>query len=340
MSVYRAGLDRLLDEEFHLIAGKTVGIVTNHTGVTQDMRSNFDVLASRTDVKVGALFAPEHGARGDVQAGGRVDNEVDPETGLPIYSLYGEVRTPTKEMLSGIDVMIYDLQDVGVRYYTYLSTMLHVMQGCAQHGVPLLILDRLNPIGRRVEGNILEPGFESFVGAYPMALRHGLTVGELARWANEALNVNAEITIVQCSGWNGQYWDELKLPWVPPSPNIPSFTTALVYPVTCLFEGTNISEGRGTANPFEYIGAPWINPLRLVDELNKKDLPGVLFRPVYFVPTFSKHASTQCGGVQVIIADREAVDSCLTGLTLYKTIRTSTQRTQWLPPYRKDTRWH
>ena len=163
MSVYRAGLDRLLDEEFHLIAGKTVGIVTNHTGVTQDMRSNFDVLASRTDVKVGALFAPEHGARGDVQAGGRVDNEVDPETGLPIYSLYGEVRTPTKEMLSGIDVMIYDLQDGRTLLYLF-KHYAHVMQAAPSTAYLCSFLDRLNPIGRRVEGNILEPGFESFVG--------------------------------------------------------------------------------------------------------------------------------------------------------------------------------
>ena len=318
---YRSGLDRLLDEEFHRIQGKTVGIVTNHTGVNSEMRLNFEVLATRSDVQVKALFAPEHGVRGNVPAGDIVGDERDPATGIRVYSLYGKQRTPSKDMLAGLDIVIYDLQDVGVRYYTYLSTMFEVMKACAERGIPFLVLDRLNPLGRRVEGNILEPGFQSFVGAYPMALRHGMTVGELAGWANETFEIGADLEVIKCSGWNGQYFDELGLPWIPPSPNISSFVTALVYPITCLFEGTNISEGRGTANPFEYVGAPWIDPLELVRELEQTMLTGVMFRPAYFKPTTSKHAGKECGGVQVIVSDRERIDSCLTGLTLLSTIR-------------------
>lgn len=327
---YSSGLDRLLEEEFHHIAGKTVGLVTNHTGVSRDMRLNFEVLANRPEVKVGALFAPEHGVRGNVPAGDVVGDERDPATGIRVYSLYGEKRTPSQGMLGGLDVLIYDLQDVGVRYYTYLSTMFEAMKACAETKTPFLVLDRLNPIGRRVEGNILEPGFQSFVGAYPMALRHGLTVGELASWANETFDIQADLEVVRCTGWNGQYFDELGLPWVPPSPNISSFVTALVYPITCLFEGTNISEGRGTANPFEFVGAPWIDPVQLVRELGKRGHTGVLFRPTYFTPTFSKHAGKECGGVQIIVSDRERVDSCLTGLTLLSTI---------MALYPEETNW-
>ena len=327
---YRSGLDRLLDEEFHRIAGKKVGIVTNHTGVNRDLRLNFEILAIRPEVEVGAIFAPEHGVRGNVPAGDSVGDEKDPATGIRVHSLYGPKRAPTKAMLAGLDLIIFDLQDVGVRYYTYLSTMFEVMKACAKKQIPCLVLDRLNPIGRRVEGNILEPDFRSFVGAYPMALRHGLTVGELALWANESFAIHAELEVVQCTGWNGQYFDELDLPWIPPSPNMPSFATALVYPITCLFEGTNISEGRGTANPFEYVGAPWIDPLTLVKALEEEGLSGVRFRPAYFTPTASKHAGKECGGVQLIVSDREMIDSCLTGLTLLSTIRSLyPEETEW-----------
>ncbi len=330
MSSYQSGLDRLLTEEMHVIEGKRIGLVTNHTGVTQAMQSNVDVLHGRADVTVTALFAPEHGVRGSVQAGGAVEDQVDERTGIPVYSVYGKTRKPTAAMLADVDVLVYDIQDVGVRYYTYISTMLHAMEACAEHGKPFVVLDRLNPIGRRVEGNILEDGFQSFVGAYPMTLRHGLTLGELASWVNDAYEINAQLTIVKCSGWSGEFADELNLQWVPPSPNIPSFISALVYPITCLFEGTNLSEGRGTANPFEYIGAPWVDPYDAVEVLNTASLPGVLFRPIYFVPTFSKHAGEECGGVQVIVTDRQAVDSCLTGLTLLKCLQDLyPEQTQW-----------
>lgn len=321
MKEYRSGLDNLLESKLKSLSGKRLGLVTNHTGVTKDLESNVDILFRNKDVTLTALFAPEHGVRGSVQAGGEVKDSVDPITQLPVYSLYGDNQKPTPEMLEDIDVLVYDIQDVGVRYYTYVSTLFYCLEACAENNVPFVVLDRLNPIGRRIEGNVLEPGFESFVGAYPLPQRHGMTVGELALWANGEFDIKANLQIVEVTGWNGEYADQLALPWVPPSPNIPSFTSSVVYPITCLFEGTNLSEGRGTANPFEYVGAPWINPQELVEHLNSQDLKGVVFRPIYFVPTFSKHQGVECGGVQVVVTDREQVNSCLTGLTLLKAIR-------------------
>lgn len=333
MSNYSSGLDRLLSQEMDRVRGKYVGLITNHTGTTRELRSNVDVLHDRDDVAVAALFGPEHGVRGSIQAGGEVVDHVDPKTGIPIYSLYGDTRKPTPDMLSKIDLLVFDIQDVGVRYYTYVSTMFYAIEACGENNVPFLVLDRYNPIGRRVEGNILEEGFESFVGALPMPQRHGMTVGELALWANTEFNYDAEVEVVKCQGWNGQYADAMDIPWVPPSPNIPSAVTSLVYPITCLFEGTNLSEGRGTANPFEYIGAPWIDPLDLAAAMRQKDLSGVLFRPVYFQPTFSKHVGEECGGVQVAVTDKGRVDSCLTGLTLLKTIfELYPQETNWRKP--------
>lgn len=331
MSDYRSGLDCLLHgEQFDLIKGKRVGLVTNHTGLSLQMQSTVDLMYEHESIDLIAVFAPEHGVRGSVQAGGVVETTVDPYTGLSVYSLYGETEKPTKEMLEKIEVLIYDIQDVGVRYYTYISTLFYCLESCAENGVSFVVLDRLNPIGRRIEGNIVQPGFGSFVGAYPLPQRHGMTVGELARWANGEFQLGADLHIVELRDWQGQYADELNLQWIPPSPNIPSFATAIVYPVTCMFEGTNISEGRGTANPFEYVGAPWIDPHKLANVLIAEKLPGVTFRPIHFMPTFSKHQGEECGGVHVIVTDREKVNSCLSGLTLLQTVRSMyPNATEW-----------
>ncbi len=329
---YLSGLDRFMEGEYKTVKGKKVGLVTNHTGIDKDCRHNVDLLFSHPEVNLVCLFGPEHGVRGSLQDGEKVVGGVDKNTGLPIYSLYGEEKKPAGKLLRELEGLIFDLQDVGVRFYTYLSTLLYVLESCAEHKKTLIVLDRLNPLGRRVEGNIPEAEFRSFIGLYPIPQRHGMTLGELACWANDRFHLGADLQIIKVQGWHGEYFDQMRIPWIPPSPNIPHFATALVYPVTCMFEGTNVSEGRGTANPFEYIGAPWIDGDRLVKRLNSICLPGVKFRPTYFTPTFSKYKEQECQGVQVMIEDREQVQSLLTGLTILQVIKALYPHDlKWLP---------
>ncbi|MBE3583852.1 MAG: DUF1343 domain-containing protein [Limnochordaceae bacterium] len=318
----RLGIDRLLGDQFSLIAGKRVGLITNQTGRGRDGQHDADRLAADKRVQLVALFSPEHGFRGDEPPGAYVASYVDPVLHLPVYSLYGPTQRPTAAMLRGIDVLLFDIQDVGSRYYTYISTMAYALQAAAQYQIPIIVLDRPNPIGgQQVEGPVLEPAYQSFVGLYPIPVRHGMTIGELARLFNEEFGIHAPLTVVPMEGWTrSTWWDQTGLPWVKPSPNMTSPQTALVYPGTCLLEGTNVSEGRGTARPFETLGAPWIDGTRLANALNALRLPGVRFEPVRFVPTTSKYQGEACEGVQLEVTDRLGFASVRTGLWIIATI--------------------
>jgi len=315
------GIDNL-QKDFSLLAGKRVGLITNATGVDSHFHSTIDILKANTNLT--ALFAPEHGIRGAVDAGGNVGQEIDKKTGLPVYSLYGENRRPTDEMLSQVDVLVYDIQDVGSRFYTYISTMQYAMQAAASHHLPFVVLDRPDPLnGNDVQGAVLEKGFESFVGTTHIPQRYGLTCGELARFMNDADNIHCDLTIIKMSGWKrDMYYEDTGLScWVLPSPNMPTVDTAVVYPGNCLFEGTNLSEGRGTTKPFELIGAPWIDGQALADAMNDCGLSGVYFRATTFTPSASKYKGESCNGVEVHVTDRSKFDSVLSGMTLLYTIR-------------------
>ena len=319
----KAGLQVLLEISFEVVKNRRVGLVTNQTGVTGDMRHIADVLYESPKVELVALFAPEHGIRGDVQDGLAIESCVDVRTCLPVYSLYGEARKPAREMLSSIDVVLFDIQDVGARYYTYAYTMSYVMEAAAEVGIPLAVLDRPNPInGVSVEGNILDPEFRSFVGRYPIPVRHGMTMGELATLFNVEHGIDSDLKVMRMEGWSRDMWfDQTGLIWVQPSPNIPTLDTATVYPGMCLLEGTNVSEARGTTRPFELAGSPWVDSSRLIAELRSRNIPGVLFRQAYFTPVFSKYAGKGCSGVQLHVTDRSLFKPFETGLHLVDAVR-------------------
>lgn len=312
----RLGVDVLFDESFDLIRGKRVGVVAAAASVDGQLTATVHRLVQAPDVTVVALFGPEHGLYGEVQAGQPISDAVDAETRIPVHSLYGDNKKPTLESLSGLDALVIDLVDAGCRYWTFAYTMAYALQACAEADVHAIVLDRPNPItGVRMEGNILNPKFSSFVGLYPIPMRTGLTLGELALLFNDEFDIGARLSVVPVAGWKRTMWyDETGLPFVPPSPNSPNLDMLTLYPGTCLIEGSNVSEGRGTTRPFEMIGAPWIKPRRLADRLTERRLPGVAFRPIYFTPTFDKYAGETCGGVHVHIVDRDAVHSVRTGL--------------------------
>jgi uncharacterized protein YbbC (DUF1343 family) len=282
--------------------------------------------AERGGVRVGAIFGPQHGFRSDVQENMiESGHDEDRRRRVPIYSLYSETREPTAEMLAGLDALVIDLQDVGTRIYTYIYTMANCLRAAARHGLPVIVCDRPNPIGGvEVEGPMLETGFESFVGQFPIPMRHGMTIGELARLFNEAFGIGAKLEVVAMPGWTrDQFFDETGLPWVLPSPNLPTLESAIVYPGTVLFEGTNVSEGRGTTKPFELVGAPWVREDAFCAALNARNLPGVHFRPAMFEPTFHKHQKTLCGGCQIHVTDRRAFRSVETGVALVEAFRSA-----------------
>ena len=329
----RPGVDVLLDDPSSYLSSPKVGLITNPTGVTGGITSTLDALHSHRGVELVSVFGPEHGVRGDRQDARPIESTVDEATGVPVYSLYGEVMKPTVEMLDGVEALVFDIQDVGARFYTYASTLTYCMEAASEHGVPIVVLDRPNPInGLSVEGNILEPGFESFVGLHPVPIRHGLTIGELATVINEG--IGAELSVVEMEGWERRMWfDETGLPWVQPSPNIPTPETAFVYLGTCLFEGVNVSEGRGTTRPFEYLGAPWIDGRKWAGSLNKLGLDGVAFRACNFTPTFSKYRGEGCGGVQVHVTERESYRPVETALHMLSTaMELWPGDFEWLPP--------
>ncbi len=299
-----------------------LGVLTNPTGIDRGMRPSYEVLMERYHVT--ALFAPEHGIRGDAQAGDQIDTQIDPETGLTVYSLYGANKYPTEEMFGNIDLLVFDIQDVGARCYTYLYALTRCMQACAKWGKGLVVLDRPNPIGGMVtEGICLDETLSSLVGEYAIPLRYGLTIGEFARYINAEKNFGCDLTVIPCQGWKrGMWFDETGLPWVLPSPNLPtSVESTLHYTASCNFEGTNISEGRGTTRPFELVGAPFLDNRELETRLNSYGLPGVHFRRCCFTPTFEKHKGERCFGVQLHLTDRNIYRPVQTGLYLFHTIR-------------------
>ncbi len=318
----KLGVEVLLDEQKELIEGKRVGLITNPTGVDQALNSIVDRLHNDPAVNLTALYGPEHGVRGDAQAGEYVEYYIDEQTGLPVYSLYGETRKPTPEMLENVDVLLFDIQDVGARFYTYIYTMAYAMEAAQENGKEFIVLDRPNPLGGYdVGGPVLDPDYASFVGNYPIPLRHGLTVGELANLFNEEFAIGADLKVVEMNGWErGMYYNDTNLEFVMPSPNMPTFDTALVYPGAALIEGTNVSEGRGTTKPFELIGAPFINSTEFAQALNELEVPGVLFRAASFTPMFSKHSGTLTHGVQIHVIDKEAYQPVITGLHILKAI--------------------
>jgi uncharacterized protein YbbC (DUF1343 family) len=297
------------------VKGLRVGAILNPTSVTPDLRHLADVLHERK--VLAALFGPEHGVRGDVQYLEEVGEARDPRTGVPEHSLYGKdfaSLTPKDEHLRGLDALVFDVQDVGSRYYTYLATMGLAMKAAAKHKLRFLVLDRPNPIGgMTVEGGVVHPGFESFVGLWPVCARHGLTSGEYARFINEG--IGCDLRVIPLHGWRRDlYFAETRLPWVMPSPNMPTPETALVYPGMCLLEGTNLSEGRGTTRPFELFGAPWLDPHRLAGDLARERLEGVRFRPCSFTPTWDKHKGLRCHGVQIQVVYPRGVDAVRLGV--------------------------
>jgi len=326
------GLDSVA-EHAQLFTGKRVGIVTNHTAVNVNGEYITDIFLNMPGVTIAALFGPEHGIRGQIERGKKIGSTQDSVKNITIYSLYGDVRKPTPEMLKDVDVLVFDIQDVGARYYTHISTMAWAMEAAAEQGIPFVVLDRPNPInGIDVEGNVLDPAFATFVGLYPIPVRFGMTMGELATMFNSEgwlkNGIRADLSVIPLRNWQRDYYfDQTGLPFVKPSPNIPDLNAALAYPGTCLLEGTNISEGRGTTTPFTLLGAPWIDGPELAAALNTLRLPGVQFRDTTFTPVtmpgaalHPKHQDRTCSGVKIVVTERTHFKPYITGIHIVNEI--------------------
>lgn len=332
------GLEKLLEQRVELLRGSRVGLICNQASVNHKYHHAADLFYQNTAADLRALFGPQHGIRGDLQDNMiESDHAIDRKTGLPIYSLYSETREPTEAMLRDIDVLVFDMQDVGCRIYTFVYTMANCMRAARKLGKRVIVCDRPNPInGNAVAGNILEPEFGSFVGQFSIPTRHGMTPGELAQLFNQHFNIGCELEVIPMDGWHRSLWlDETDAPWVLPSPNMPTVQTATVFPGTVHFEGTQMSEGRGTTKPFELIGAPYIDPEDYADQLNGLGLTGVYFRACMFQPTFQKHGGVTCGGVQIHVTDRETFEPVSAGLAMVK-IAFDTYRDEFRwkePPY-------
>jgi len=327
------GLERLLKEIPPAIRGARVGLICNQASVDHGYRHAADLLHQHPDIQLRALFGPQHGIRGDVQDNMiETGHSADGKTGLPVHSLYSETREPTDAMLRDIDALIFDMQDVGCRIYTFVYTLANCMRAARRLGKKVIVCDRPNPInGISVAGNILEPQYASFVGQFPLPTRHGMTVGELAQMFGEHFNLRCDLEVTPMSGWKREFWhDETDVPWVMPSPNMPALDTATVFPGTVHFEGTQVSEGRGTTKPFELIGAPYIDPDAYAERLNALGLAGVFFRSCVFQPTFQKHAGVSCGGVQIHVTDRNSFEPWFAGIAMVKFAHDM---------YRDDFRW-
>ncbi len=328
------GIDVLLRNDFELLKGKRVGVITNHTGMTKGGIHIVDAIQEAEDVELAAIFGPEHGVRGIEPDGEAVEGSIDPASGVAIYSLYGKTRRPTEDMINSLEVLVFDMQDVGARFYSYIYTMALAMEAAALNDKKFVVLDRPNPIkGSVVEGPMLEEGFESFVGKFKLPVRHGMTVGELALmfkgegWIDGADKLDLEI--VRMEGWRRELWfDQTNIPWISPSPSMRTLSTATLYPGTCFIEGTNLSEGRGTDLPFEKIGAPWVDGKLLADEMNKLQLEGVMFEAIEFRPEAilpsvpnPKYKDELIGGIRVRVIRRELVDPVKTGISLVYTLQ-------------------
>jgi uncharacterized protein YbbC (DUF1343 family) len=331
----KTGLDILVHEQVHLLDHQRVGLVSMPAAVLPDLTSSLDALC-HAGIDVTTLFGPEHGFSGSALDGAHVGNASDPRTGLPVFSLYGAISEPTAEMLANVDALIFDMQDVGVRFYTYLSTLFYVLRGAGKVGKPVFVLDRPNPItGNIIEGGPVDSGFESFVGIINIPMRHGMTLGELARYMNVEYSLHADLQVIGMYGWKRKMWfDQTELPWVPTSPAMPHLSTAMLYPGMCLLEGGNLSLGRGTALPFEVCGAPWLNGQHLAEVMNGFNLTGVRFRPHVFTPSASNHADVECQGVQIHVMDRASFRPVEMALNLIPvTRRMSGEAWKWNPHF-------
>ena len=327
----QTGLDVLINEKLEIIKGKKVGLVTNHTGVDRSGKPNYEILMLLSDVDLQAIFAPEHGFFGNVSRGQKVDDLK--QDGLPvIYSLYGKTDKPTPDMFEGLDVIIYDIQDIGARFYTYISTLGLVMEAAAEADIPVIVLDRPNPLnGITIEGPVLDINYKSFVGMYPIPIRYLLTIGELAKMiiGEKWIEHVPKLTVIEMAGWERtMYYDDTGLSWISPSPNIPDLETAILYPGMCLFEGTNVSEGRGTNYPFQYIGAPWIDSSKIIKAIEGKHIPGVVFEPISFIPISipgkslkPKFENEKCYGIKIILIEKKIYKSVDTAVQLLKIIQ-------------------
>lgn len=331
----KCGVDSIKSAD-SILKGKRLGLITNPTGLDRNFKSTVDILNESYNLV--CMFSPEHGVRGDLQAGDHVESYTDSLTGLPVYSLYGETPHISEEIMNTLDVIVFDIQDVGARFYTFLYTLSYAMEDAKKYDKEVLVLDRPNPIGgKAVEGTVLDLNFRSFVGRFPIATRYGLTIGEYASYINEKAKIFSKLHIVKCEGYNRElYYDDTDLAFVSPSPNIPTVDTAVCYIGTCVFEGTNVSEGRGTTKPFQLVGAPFIKPREVIKILNSYNLPGARFRETYFTPTFSKHQGSLCGGVEIHVDDRESFLSFKTGLCLLYAIKKTSPEFEFLPPVKEN----
>ncbi|HIF37970.1 MAG TPA: DUF1343 domain-containing protein [Gemmatimonadetes bacterium] len=330
----KPGIQVLLEDSLHLVKDKRVGLVTNQTGVDSKGSSSIDLIFSHPQVDLIALFSPEHGIRGDLDPGEEVEDGVDPRTGLPIYSLYGNTRKPTSEMLEDVEVLLVDLQDIGARYWTYISTMTLSMEAAFENGIPVVVLDRPNPIGAAVQGNILYPEFSTFVGRYPIPMRHGMTSGELALYYQGEFNIPGPLHIAPVSGLErNMTFEDTGLPWIKPSPNMPTLESALHYPGTCLFEGTYLSVGRGTDLPFQVVGSPWLNGEDLAERMHQYGFAGVSFKAVTFTPQNpgdGKFDGTEVDGVQLLATSSDYNPTEVAVALLVETYKMSGDKWEWL----------
>jgi len=332
----KVGLENI-DEYRHLFDKKRLGIITNPTGVNHQFKSTVDLLVEKFHVT--ALFSPEHGIRGNLQAGVHLDPYHDDKTNTMVYSLYGHTRKPTPEMLHQVDVLVFDIQDVGARFYTFLYTMVYAMQACQELSKTFVVFDRPNPLGGiKVEGNLLDLTYRSFVGYYAIPQRFGLTIGELALYVNDVEKIGCDLHVIPMKGWRrGMHYQDTGLHWVLPSPNIPTPETCYPYIATCLFEGTNVSEGRGTTKPFHFIGAPWMKAEDVIKQFSMLNLKGITLRQQYFTPMFSKHQGQLCNGVECVVTDDEQVELVFAGMALYKIIEKIHPEFEVLPPFREGS---
>ncbi|NMH72935.1 DUF1343 domain-containing protein [Bacillus sp. RO2] len=330
------GIDCFVEENSGAWSGKRIALVTNQTGITSDFRSTIDVLKEMEGVSLHKLFACEHGVRGDVQAGVHIEDFIDEKTALPVFSLYGPSKKVSTELLENVDAIFFDIQDVGVRFYTYLATVKYIMEACHKTGTAFVVLDRPNPIAPLISGNIIESDFVSFVGPYSLPICTGITIGEYARLIQKELYPEVELHVYEVKNWDRSMWgDQWEQQWIPPSPNIPHFSTTLAYPITCFIEGTNLSEGRGTTKPFEWIGAPWFKPEEMIKHFLDKNIDGVELIPTYFTPNMSKHAGALCKGVQLLITERDSLQVFQIAFEFLHSIFSVHEEAEWLEPFKE-----
>ena len=332
--MFKVGIENI-DLHEDLFKNKKVGLITNPTGVDRNFKSTIDILKEKTDLV--ALYAPEHGVRGDLQAGVRLENYHDEETGCMVYSLYGQNKKPSYDMVKNIDILCFDIQDVGARFYTFIYTMAYAMMAAKEFNKKFVVFDRPNPVGGlEVEGNILDLKYRSFVGYYPLVQRYGLTIGELAMMFNDHFDIGCDLEVIKMSGYSRELdYHVLDFPWILPSPNIPTEQSTYAYLATCYFEGTNVSEGRGTTKPFQFVGAPWLKSNKVIAKLDQSNLDGVKFRKVFFTPTFSKHKDELCEGIEVVITDYQKFKPIKTGFTMMHYILEMHEEFKFLPPYKE-----